>query len=80
MTNNTNSIFDSIESGSFNSEEAAEIDVKLSKVSALEVPEHQIKSMMDYINFRLLQEAVPLHAREELEFLYMNLSKRHFDI
>ena len=80
MTNNTNSIFDSIESGSFNSEEAAEIDVKLSKLSASEVPEHQIKSIMDYIDFRLLHEAAPLNAREDLQLLHMALSKKHFSI
>lgn len=47
-------IFDVIEAGSFPAEEAVEVDIKLSKVEAIDIPSIQVKSIMDYINLSLL--------------------------
>ncbi len=73
-----NSIFDAIESGSYSAEEAIELDVKLSKVEPSEVPDHQLKSMIDYIDFRFLHEAVLPSLQDDLRKLHQALSDRCF--
>ncbi|WP_419697314.1 hypothetical protein ACN2CC_35515 (plasmid) [Mesorhizobium muleiense] len=62
-------IFDTIESGSFTADEAMEIDAKLSLVQVQDIPEHQVKSMMDYIDFRFLHNAVVPAIKADLENL-----------
>ena len=71
-------IFDTIETGSFAADEAMEIDAKLSRVQVHEIPEHQVKSMMDYINFRILHDAVMPAVKVDLENLQNALSERYF--
>ena len=73
-----NSIFDSIESGSHSAEEAIALDERLSKVEPSEVPDHQIKSIIDYIDFRFLHGAVVPSLRDDLRKLHQALSDTHF--
>lgn len=73
-----NSIFDAIETGSHSAEEAIALDVRLSKVKPSEVPDHQLKSMIDYIDFRFLRGAVVPSLRDDLRKLHQELSDRHF--
>jgi len=77
---NPPTIFDVIESGSFfSAEESIELDIKLSKSQANEVPVRQIKSMMDYIDFRFLQNSVTPSIQGQLQELHSALSKRYFN-
>lgn len=73
-----NSVFDAIESGAHSAEEASALDASLSKVKPGEVPDHQLKSMIDYIDFRFLHEAVSPSLRDDLSKLREALSDRYF--
>lgn len=71
-------IFDAIESGSYSADEAIEIDTNLSKVQPSEVPDHQLKSMIDYIDFRFLKETIEPSLQDDLRKLHQALSERYF--
>ena len=71
-------VFDAIESGSYNADEAIDIDTNLSKVSPAEVPDHQLKSMIDYLDFRFLHGAVAPNLQDNLHSLHKALSDRYF--
>ena len=71
-------IFDAIESGSCSADEAIEIDTNLSKAQPSEVPDHQLKSMIDYIDFRFLRKAVVPSLQDALRKLHKALSERYF--
>lgn len=73
-----NSIFEAIESGTYTAKEASVLDASLSKVDSSEVPDHQLKSMIDYIDFRFLHEAVAPILRDDLSKLHKALSDRYF--
>ncbi|MCD0280286.1 hypothetical protein JWH04_15340 [Xanthomonas melonis] len=72
------SIFDAIETGSYTASEAVELDAMLSKVIPSEVPDDQVKSMIDYIDFRFLHEAVAPSLQDDLRELHQALSDRQF--
>jgi hypothetical protein len=73
-----NSIFDAIESGSYSADEAVKLDATLSKVLPSEVPDHQVKSMIDYIDFRFRHKAVVPSVQHDLLQLHQALSVRYF--
>ncbi len=73
-----NSIFNAIETGTYNADEAVELDALLSKVEPSEVPDEKVKSMIDYIDFRFLQQAVVPSMQDDLRQLHQALSDRHF--
>lgn len=73
-----NSIFDKIEFGSYDAGESVELDARLSQIAPSEVPDHQVKSMIDYIDFRFLHEAVMPIFQDDLRKLHQALSERYF--
>ena len=72
------SVIDAIESVSHTSSEALEIDALLSKFDPSEIPDHQLKSVIDYIDFRFLYKAVPSELHDDLKNLHASLSDRYF--
>lgn len=72
------SVIDAIESISHTSSEALEIDAILSKSDPGEIPDHKLKSVIDYIDFRSLYKAVPPELRGDLQKLHASLSNRYF--
>lgn len=73
-----NPIFNAIEAGSYTAGEAIELDAMLSKVVPSEVPDDKVKSMIDYIDFRFLHQAVVPSMQDDLRQLHRALSDRHF--
>ena len=74
----SNSIFDAIESGVHSAEQASALDIRLSNIEPSDVPDHQLKSMIDYIDFRFLHGSVAPALRDDLSRLHKELSGRHF--
>jgi|GEM_PF-3575026 len=74
----SNSIFDAIESGVHSAEQASSLDARLSKVEPNDIPDHQLKSMIDYIDFRFLHGSIAPGLRDDLSKLHKELSDRHF--
>lgn len=75
----SNSIFDDIESsGMHSAEQASVLDIRLSKINPSDVPDHQLKSMIDYIDFRFLHESVAPALHDDLIKLHKELSDRFF--
>ena len=71
-------VIDAIQSISHTSSKALEIDALLSKFDPSEIPDHQLKSVIDYIDFRFLYGAVLPELHDDLQKLHASLSDRYF--